>query len=102
MCGEWTYEGGEKAQITEQVIPDGSRGRYPGGAHGCACKVDAFASMWVVPQILYLICPMDEFPWDSFFIYTGMKSDDFIAKEDCGRLRSGAKRNKCPWGTRVS
>ena len=33
---------------------------------------------------------------------TGMKSDDFIAKEDCGRLRSGAKRNKCPWSTRVS
>ena len=33
---------------------------------------------------------------------TGMKSDDFIAKGDCGRLRSGAKRSKCPWGTRIS
>mgnify|MGYP000672971854 CR=1 FL=1 len=51
MYGEWTYEGGEKAQITEQVIPDGIRGRYPGGAHDGACRVDVFASMWVVPQI---------------------------------------------------
>ena len=52
MCGEWTYEGGEKAQTTERVIPDGSRGRYPGGAHDGACKAGDFTPMWVVPQDL--------------------------------------------------
>ena len=42
------YEGGEKA-ITP-VIPDGIRGRYPGGAHDGARRVGALAPMWVVPQ----------------------------------------------------
>ncbi len=32
---------------------------------------------------------------------TGMKSNDFIAKRACGPLRRGAKRSKCPWGTRL-
>lgn len=43
MCGEWTYEGGEKAMW--RVIPDGSRGRYPGGAHDGACRVGVFANV---------------------------------------------------------
>ncbi len=52
MYGEWTYEGGEKAQTKERVIPDGNRGRYPGGAHVGACRAGVLP-IWVVPQICF-------------------------------------------------
>ena len=68
--GEWTYEGGRKAwQCLRLVVTDGCRHRYRSELHGCAGRVGAFASIWVVPQDICLVPELSE---AGFFVFGGI------------------------------